>query len=102
MGDLGTYLPLVLIAGAFYFLVMRPSQNRKKKMAEQMNAMGPGTEVMTSSGIFGTVVGKTDEYVEVSIAPGVIIKLLPAAISRVVPTPVDAPAHDSDPDSTKE
>jgi len=99
VGDLGTYLPLIVIAAAFYFLIMRPSQARKKKMAEQKSSMGPGTEVMTSAGIFGTVMSKTDEFVEVSIAPGVIIKLLPAAISRIIPTPVEAPVSDIEPDS---
>ncbi|MEY4136944.1 MAG: preprotein translocase subunit YajC [Actinomycetota bacterium] len=93
MDSIGSFLPLILIVAVFYLLVIRPSQNRKKKMAELISNVGPGTDVMTSSGIFGTVISTTPEQIELSIAPGVVIRILPAAISRVITPVVDAPAE---------
>lgn len=93
MESIGSFLPLILIVAVFYLLVIRPSQNRKKKMAELISNVGPGTDIMTSSGIFGTVVSSTPEEIELSIAPGVVIRILPAAVSRVITPVVDAPAE---------
>jgi preprotein translocase subunit YajC len=93
MESLGSFLPLILIVAVFYLLVIRPSQNRKKKMAELISNVGPGTDIMTSSGIFGTVVSSSPEEVELSIAPGVVIRILPAAVSRVITPVTDAPSE---------
>ena len=93
MESIGSFLPLILIVAVFYLLVIRPSQNRKKKMAELISNVGPGTDIMTSSGIFGTVVSSTPEEIELSIAPGVVIRILPAAVSRVIAPVIDAPAE---------
>ena len=93
MESIGSFLPLILIVAVFYLLVIRPSQNRKKKMAELISNVGPGTDVMTTSGIFGTVISSTAEEVELSIAPGVVIRVLPAAIARVIMPVTDAPSE---------
>jgi len=93
MESIGSFLPLILIAAVFYLLVIRPSQNRKKKMAALIAAVGPGTDIMTSSGIFGTVVSSTADEIELSIAPGVVIRVLPAAVSRVITPVADAPTE---------
>jgi len=93
MESIGSFLPLILIAAVFYLLVIRPSQNRKKKMAALIAAVGPGTDIMTSSGIFGTVVSSTSDEIELSIAPGVVIRVLPAAVSRVITPVADAPTE---------
>lgn len=93
MESIGSFLPLILIVAVFYLLVIRPSQNRKKKMADLISNVGPGTDIMTSSGIFGTVVSSTPEEIELSIAPGVVIRILPAAVSRVITPVIDAPAE---------
>jgi preprotein translocase subunit YajC len=82
--DLVTILPLVLIAVVFYFLMIRPAKVRQKKQAETLAKMGPGTNIMTTAGIFGTVVANGDEVL-VEISPGVIIRMLPAAIAKVIP-----------------
>jgi preprotein translocase subunit YajC len=100
-----SFLPLIVIVVVFYFIAIRPQQARRKAQAAQMQAAGPGTEVMLTSGIFGTIVSKTDEHVFVEIAPGVQIKILPAAISTTVTKPgddvigSDAPSTDDQPNN---
>jgi preprotein translocase subunit YajC len=52
----------------------------------------PGTEIMTTAGIFGTIAVVTDEQLSLEISPGVFMRILPAAVARVVdPVTEDAP-----------
>ena len=89
-------LLLIVAAGAcFYFLIIRPGQQRQKRQQQMVSAIQPGTEVMTTAGIFGTVAVVTDEQLSLEIAPGVFMRILPAAVARVIepePTPSDADA----------
>jgi preprotein translocase subunit YajC len=81
---------LLLIAGAaagFYFLIIRPGQQRQKKQQAMISELMPGAEVMTTAGIFGTVAAVTDEQISLEIAPGVFMRIVPAAIARVIETP---------------
>jgi preprotein translocase subunit YajC len=82
--DILSLAPILLLVVAFYFLLIRPQKNRQKKHTEMVNAVEPGTEVMTTAGIFGTVREVTDESLGLEIAPGTVIRILPAAISKVI------------------
>ncbi len=86
-------LLLIVAAGAgFYFLIIRPGQQRQKRQNEMVRKIEPGTEIMTTAGIFGTVAVVTDEQLSLEIAPGVFMRILPAAVARVVdPVTDDAP-----------
>lgn len=94
MESLGTLLPIVLIGVVFYLLIMRPARNRQRKQAEMMSSLTPGTRVMTTAGVYGTLVAIDDDDAELEIAPGVVIRVVKAAIGKVidpVPAPDDAP-----------
>jgi preprotein translocase subunit YajC len=81
---------LLLIVGAglaFYFLIIRPGQQRQKKQQQLVSALVPGAEVMTTAGIFGTVAVVTDDEISLEISPGVFMRIVPAAIARVMETP---------------
>lgn len=79
-----TILPLVLLGGVFYFLIIRPQKKRQREQQDLLKSLTPGTEIMTTAGIFGTIVSVTDERYGLQIAPGVEITILPAAVSKVV------------------
>lgn len=94
MESLGTLLPILLIGVVFYLLIMRPARNRQRKQAEMMSALTPGTRVMTTAGVYGTLVAIDDEDAEIEIAPGVVIRVVKAAIGKVIqsePVADDAP-----------
>jgi preprotein translocase subunit YajC len=93
---LTTFLPLILLAVVFYLLIMRPAKTRQRKQAEMVAAAQPGTDIMTTAGIFGTIVERSDDRIHVQVAPGVVLQLVPAAIAQVIPPPVEAPADPSD------
>lgn len=78
------FAPFILIIIAFYFLLIRPQRNRQKKQQEMVLALQPGAEVMTTAGIFGTVAAVTDDQLSLEISPGVHIRILPAAVAKVI------------------
>ena len=82
--DILSLAPILLLVVAFYFLLIRPQKNRQKKHAEMVSSVAPGTEVMTTAGIFGTVCEVSDESLSLEIAPGTVIRILPGAVSRVI------------------
>lgn len=50
------FLPLILIIGIFYFLVMMPMQRQKRQQAQMLKDLQNGNVVLTSGGIVGTIV----------------------------------------------
>jgi preprotein translocase subunit YajC len=57
-GGFGSLLiPLGLMFGIMYFLVIMPQQRQRKKTAEMLSAVKNGDKVITTSGIYGTVNG---------------------------------------------
>jgi preprotein translocase subunit YajC len=89
-----TLLLFILIPVALYFLMIRPQQRRMKEAQAMQNSLAPGAEVMTSSGIYGTVAEvDTDEgTVSLEVSPDIYITFARGAISRVITA---APADDS-------
>ena len=77
-------LLIVAAAAAFYFLIIRPNKQRQQKQRELIESLQPGAEVMTTAGIYGTVAVVTEEELSLEISPGVFIRILPAAVARVV------------------
>lgn len=92
MDQFGALLPLLLLVVVFYFLILKPSRKRQQEQRATAAALAPGREVMTASGLFGTVTAVTDDRVEVEIAEGVRVSFLTGAITRVTPEsePTDA------------
>ncbi len=81
---LALFLPLILMGGVFYFLLIRPQQKRSRAQQALVNAVEVGDEVMTTSGIFATVTEMDDDEgtVTVEIAPGTRIRMVKSGIAR--------------------
>ncbi|WP_326823634.1 preprotein translocase subunit YajC [Streptosporangium sp. NBC_01756] len=87
----GNYSSLIMIAlmvVVFYFLLIRPQRKRQQEQAQMQNSLAPGTRIMTTTGLFATVVAIDADDVILEIAPGVETRWIKAAIGRVL-TPVD-------------
>ena len=80
------FLPLVLIFGVFYFLLIRPQQTRQKEMKAMLTALRRGDRVVTGGGILGTVqkVKEGSDEIEVELAPNVRVTVLRETIASVV------------------
>ena len=99
MQNWASYLPLVLIVIAFWFLVLRPARNRQREFMTTQNALAPSARVMLASGIFGELVAVRDEEVEIRVAPDVVLTVARQAVAKII-TPQETPADDSTDDPT--
>jgi preprotein translocase subunit YajC len=81
---LGTLLPFIAIAAIFWFLLIRPQRKRQLEMAATQRAASVGDEVMLGAGIVGRVATASDEFIELEITPGVLMKVARGAVVRVL------------------
>lgn len=79
-----TLILIVVMVVAFYFLILRPQRKRQQAQAQTVNALVPGTRVVTGSGIYGTLVEVGDKQAVMEISPGAHLTVLKQAIVRVV------------------
>jgi preprotein translocase subunit YajC len=86
-GLLSLLLPWILIFGIFYLLVIRPQQKRQRKAQadreQLLKALKPGDKVVTSGGIYGTIVALKDkeDTVQLRVAQSVSIEVLRSSIA---------------------
>jgi preprotein translocase subunit YajC len=76
-------LPILLIGG-MYLLLIRPQQRQRKQQQMLAQSVDPGDEIVTFSGIYGTILEIDDDEgtVVVEVAPDVEIKMVKTAIAR--------------------
>jgi preprotein translocase subunit YajC len=95
LGSATQFAPLVLIFGVFYFLLIRPQQQKQKEMRGMLATLKRGDRVVTGGGILGTVQrvpmvqdkdGKqiASSEIEVEIAPNLRVTVLRETISSVI------------------
>jgi preprotein translocase subunit YajC len=95
--SLFTLLTFVLLGLAFYFLLLRPQNKRRREAAAMQSRLGPGDEVQTVGGLFGTVTQVGGDAVTIEAAPGVELRFAVGAIARVVTkVATDEPAAEAD------
>lgn len=77
------FAPLLLIFVVFYFLLIRPQQQRMKAHREMVAALSKGDEVVTAGGVVGKVVKVDDAELQVEIATGVKVRVMRSTVSEV-------------------
>jgi preprotein translocase subunit YajC len=75
------FVPLGLVIGIFYFLVIRPANKKQKALQEMLKALKNGDRVLTTGGIYGTIAGITEEIVQLRVANNVKIDVSRNAIA---------------------
>ncbi|MCP2258386.1 preprotein translocase subunit YajC [Streptoalloteichus tenebrarius] len=95
--DASFLFPLLIILLAVpLFLSTRKQKKMMQEMQALQNSLGPGDRVMTTSGLYGTVVGTDEDTLDVEIAPGVVTTWLRAAVREKVTTDTASTAATSD------
>jgi preprotein translocase subunit YajC len=84
-GDfIGMILPLVLIMGVFYFLLIRPQQRKVKEHQELLKKVVKGDTIITSGGLIGKVIKVVDDNeLQVEIGENVKVRVLRSGIADV-------------------
>jgi len=83
------FVPLFLI---WYFLVIMPQSRQRKKTQEMLANLKTGDRVLTSGGIYGTIVGFRENVVQLQVANQVKIDVARSAITGMQPSESEASA----------
>jgi preprotein translocase subunit YajC len=80
----GAILPILLMFVIFYFLLLRPQQQRMKQHREMVANIRRGDTVVTSGGIIGKVTKvKDDGEIEVEIADNTRVRVIKSTVAEV-------------------
>ncbi|HEX7770130.1 MAG TPA: preprotein translocase subunit YajC [Dokdonella sp.] len=80
-----SFLPLIILFGIFYFMLIRPQMKRAKEQRLMIAALNKGDEVLTNGGLLGRIDSIAEQFVTLELAPGVVVKLRKDAVSAVLP-----------------
>jgi preprotein translocase subunit YajC len=79
-----SFLPILLMIVVFYFLLIRPQQNRQRKWQSMLGNLKPGDKVTTTGGIRGVIVSIKDDAIQLRIPPDNLrIEVVKSAIASV-------------------
>ncbi len=77
-------LPIILMFGAMYFLLIAPQRKKQKQHEKMLSELAEGDEIVTAGGLYATITNvKTDRFV-VRIADGTKVELGKGFVSSVV------------------
>jgi preprotein translocase subunit YajC len=82
-GGLVQFLPLFLIIGVFYFLLIRPQQKRQRQLQETISTLKIGDRVVTTGGIIGVITTVRDTSFIIRSADKSILEIARSAIAGV-------------------
>ena len=80
-----SFLPLIILFGIFYFMLIRPQMKRAKEQKAMITALARGDEVVTTGGLLGRIDEMADQFVTLEIADGVRVKVSKQHITAVLP-----------------
>ena len=88
------FAPFILIFVVFYFLLIRPQQQKAKAHRELIDGLRKGDDIVTSGGMFGKVTRVNEDEVTIELAEGVRVKMVKQSIMEVRTR--TEPANDAD------
>src|ERR1700733_11072798 len=84
MDMLQQFAPFIIVIGIFYFLLIRPQQQKAKQLKAQLSELRRGGNIITAGGIIGTVARVTnDDELSVEIAEGVRVRVLRSTVTGI-------------------
>src|SRR6266850_8217765 len=83
LGALGGLLPMLLIIGVFYILLIRPQQKRQRELQETISQLKAGDRIVTNGGIIGVITNVRDTSFLIRSADKSILEISRSAIAGV-------------------
>jgi len=84
---LGAMIPFILVFLIFYLLIIRPSRAKQKRHQQMVEQLKPGNKIITSGGIYGTVMGIQKDRIELKIAANVKVEISKNAVAAILTPP---------------
>ncbi|MHB1275180.1 MAG: preprotein translocase subunit YajC [Candidatus Humimicrobiaceae bacterium] len=78
----GTWIWLIVLVVAFYFLLIRPQRTRAKTQQDLLGNLQRGDEIVTAGGIFGKVKDVSGDSLIITISSGVDVKITKSAVAK--------------------
>jgi preprotein translocase subunit YajC len=88
-------LPMVAIMVVFYFLLLRPQQQRMKAHQQMLSELKKGDTVVAAGGLIGKVKTISEQEVSIELAPNLVVKVVRSAIAEVRGPQILPPANDA-------
>lgn len=77
-------LPFIAVFAIFYLLLIMPQRKKQKKHMDLVENLKPGDRIVTTAGIFGTVMGVQKDRIELKIAANVKIDITKSAVGVIL------------------
>jgi preprotein translocase subunit YajC len=88
---------LPLFFAVFYFLLIRPQQKRAKEHTDLVSSLEKGDDILTTGGLYGTIVNIDGQIAELEIADGVVVRIQRSAVAELIEWDTgDDPSRDED------
>jgi preprotein translocase subunit YajC len=81
-GGIAAFLPLIVLVGVFWFLIMRPQQRRQREHRQLTSNLNQGDRVVAAGGIVGTVRRVDDDTISLQVADNVVIKVDKGSVTK--------------------
>jgi preprotein translocase subunit YajC len=79
---IASFLPLIVLGGVFWFMIMRPQQRRQKEHRALLSNVQQGDKVVAAGGIVGTVRRVDDDQLHLQVADNVVIKVDKGSVTK--------------------
>lgn len=84
-GGIGAMLiPMALVFGIFYFMMIRPQQRKEKERQRMIAELRAGQRIVFAGGLTGTISEARESTFMVEIAPKVVIEISRGSVSQVL------------------
>ncbi|SRR4051812_24817478 len=83
LGALGGLVPMLLIIGVFYLLLIRPQQKRQRELQQTISELKAGDRVVTTGGVIGTITTVRDTSFLIRSADKSILEISRSAVAGI-------------------
>ncbi len=83
MSVLGSLVPMVLVLGVMYVLVIRPQQKQQRLHKQMVDSARAGDKVVTTGGLHGKVTNVDKDIVQIEVAKGVEVQIDKSSIQNI-------------------
>lgn len=83
LGAIGGFLPMILIIGVFYVLLIRPQQKRQRELQETISTLKVGDKVVTTGGLIGTITTVRDTSFFIRSADKSIVEIARSSVAGI-------------------
>jgi preprotein translocase subunit YajC len=81
---LGSFIPLLILFGIFYFLIIRPQSKQRKAHEAMIAGLQKGDKIVTNGGLIATVVKAEEDFIKIRLNDETVVKLDRNFVARKV------------------